>query len=142
MISPTSTRILIADDDADDLELFTEAITKMHSETEVKTFLSGTAALRHLELCPDEELPHFIVLDYNIPDINGSEILNQILYSRKVQHIPVFIWSTSNSPHLRNECLGRGAKAFFVKPVLYNDMLQMAQQLIHMAGLRVVSPTR
>lgn len=130
MTSQTSTRVLVVDDDADDLELFAEAVHKLDPAAGVHTTLSGTGALRYLEQCHETELPHFIVLDFNIPDIKGSEILEQIRNHAKVQHIPVYIWSTSNSPYLKTECLEKGAKAFFVKPVIYNDLLAIVQQLL------------
>ena len=65
--------IFIADDDADDRELLEEAILSIENNTVVHAASSGKEVLTHLQNSQDKDLPCLIILDYNMPDLNGHQ---------------------------------------------------------------------
>ena len=61
-------------------------------------------------------LPCLILLDYNMPELNGEEILKKINMNDRFINIPKIVWSTSNSNDYRERCIDAGAVEYFVKP--------------------------
>ena len=64
----------------------------------------------------DEKLPCLIVLDYNLPVLNGAEVLRELKEYKRYESIPKIIWSTSGSDTYKSICLAMGAKAYVMKP--------------------------
>ena len=71
-------KILLAEDDVDDQELLAEAFTEIDPTIDLQSFSTGKKFLTHLDSLPDSEIPDMIILDYNIPEINGAEILKRL----------------------------------------------------------------
>ena len=108
--------ILLAEDDLDDQELFADALSEIDPSIHLISFTSGKKILHHLENLRDEQIPEMVVLDYNIPEINGAEILKKLEQDRRYDQMVKVVWSTSNSQTYQDSCLQSGAKAYFVKP--------------------------
>ena len=122
--------ILFADDDLDDQELLKEAFLKIDDELIIHTETTGKEALSFLENCTDEELPDLIILDYNIPDMNGAEIFESINSNTRYRNIVKVVWSTSNSPLYRQICKEAGIDHYFEKPQRYQDILKLGQTML------------
>lgn len=122
--------ILFADDDLDDQELLKEAFLKIDDELIIHTETTGKEALSFLENCTDEELPDLIILDYNIPDMNGAEIFESINSNTRYRNIVKVVWSTSNSPLYRQICKDAGIDHYFEKPQRYQDILKLGQTML------------
>ena len=99
----TPLQILIADDDAEDLELLEEAILDAEPNSSIDKAMSGKGALQYLDGYTAKEVPHLIVLDYNMPGITGSDILNMIGQQERFSYVPKVILSTSSAPTHINE---------------------------------------
>jgi len=123
-------RILIADDDQEDLELLGEALRNTGSQLELTTVLNGSAALQVLRSAEDDNLPALIVLDYSMPLMSGLDVLKVICNDSRYERIPVVILSTSNSPAHIEECKNHGALEYFVKPKSIPELDLIAQKLI------------
>lgn len=108
--------IFLAEDDVDDQELLIDALSAYNDQVKVQTACNGKKAITYLENLPDSALPCLIVLDYNLPEMNGGEILQSLSNDERYQAIPKVVWSTSNSPLYRQLSLELGALAYFVKP--------------------------
>ena len=67
--------VLIADDDLDDLDLIRSAIAETGSSFTFHTVANGRAAVDFLISLPNDKLPSLIILDYNMPQMNGYEVL-------------------------------------------------------------------
>lgn len=122
--------ILIADDDLDDLELLEEMLLHLNEHTTVHTVTSGREITQFITNCEPDYLPHLIVLDYNIPDMNGLDIFRVIQGYSYLRHVPVVFWSTSNATSLKAACEQAGAYTFVTKPTSVQDVQAFAQQLI------------
>lgn len=128
-------KILIADDDPDDLELVETAITDSLPTAELILFTSGQSALDYLHNCVDTELPSLIVLDYNMPCMTGTAVLSRLDSMQRFAAIPKVILSTSDSSLFVQESLSKGAQEYFVKPVNLSELNKLAKSLLGFCGV-------
>lgn len=122
--------ILIADDDPEDLELVEIAFGKLDPDTDLRKVTNGRAAVEYLANQPKHELPCLIILDYNMPELTGVEVLARISNDDKLDDIPKIIFSTSSSPLHIAECLRTGAAEYFVKPNTLSGFTDVAKKML------------
>jgi CheY-like chemotaxis protein len=108
--------ILLADDNPDDRTFIRDAFTYVKANVELKILDSGQQLLQHLKFVRDEDLPSLIVLDYNMPKLNGGEVLKILLKEERYKHIPKIILSTSYSQVHIDHCMKIGANGYLIKP--------------------------
>jgi CheY-like chemotaxis protein len=121
--------IFLAEDDIDDQELLTDSLNEVNPSIQLICFSSGKKILKYLEELPAPDLPSMIILDYNIPEMNGAEILKQ-LEDRRYSQVIKLVWSTSDSPTYKNNCLSLGASAYFVKPSNLSALQDVVRQML------------
>jgi CheY-like chemotaxis protein len=124
--------ILFADDDLDDQELLKEAFLKIDDRLIIHTHTTGKQTLEFLNSCSDLALPKLIILDYNIPDMNGVEIFKSINLNMRFSGIVTVVWSTSNSPLYRKICKDAGIEHYFQKPQRYQEILMLGQRMLEL----------
>ena len=123
-------KILIADDDPEDLELIEEAILSTKQAVEFHKFTNGLTAIEYLNTSGDKDLPHLIILDYNMPELNGAQLLSSINSAPRYRAIPKVIVSTSNAPLHIQECMRNGAADYIVKPDNMRELYNMGEKLL------------
>jgi len=101
--------IIFADDDADDLELITGFFKQFNRNINVLEFKDGKEVLKFLDDFALNATPLLVVLDINMPRLNGKETLAAIRQHPKYQYIPVVIYTTSNSETDESYCRKLGA---------------------------------
>ena len=86
--------ILYADDDQDDLMLVKDAFNRYSTNIEVVTVENGSEALSYLNnLSEIDPVPCLIILDINMPLLNGKEALKEIRVMERFKHTPVVLFS-------------------------------------------------
>lgn len=130
----TPKKILLADDDMDDLELLEEAFLLLNPSLLLCKVSSGREGLDYLNNCEDNMLPCLIVLDYNMPDFTGAEILETILKEDRYKKIPSVIWSTSNTNLYKEISIQRGAKQYYQKPQNFKGIITLAQEMLRICN--------
>lgn len=122
-------QIWIVDDDVDDLELIAQAFKDCSFD--VRVFNAGQAkdVIPALESTYRIDLPQVILLDINMPLISGKVLLEMIRRDDRFRHIPVVMFTTSNSRKDRIECLQAGANSFLTKPVNYQQMIKICSSV-------------
>jgi CheY-like chemotaxis protein len=123
-------KILIADDDVDDLEFLMDAITRIDATAEIDTVANGVQVLQYLSGCDLSNLPGLIILDYKMPFLNGAEVLEEMKTRGLYGDIPKIIWSTSNDNDLIKRCTIAGAVNYFPKPTKASDLMAMARRML------------
>lgn len=123
-------RILIADDDKEDLELLEESLTNVKSDADLSMVHNGKAVLEFLETAADDKLPSLIILDYSMPELSGLDVLRIVCNNSRYENIPVVIFSTSDSPAHIKDCKNQGAVAYFVKPKTLPELDIIAKEMI------------
>ncbi|HYH16828.1 MAG TPA: response regulator [Flavisolibacter sp.] len=122
--------ILIVDDDEDDRYMLQHAFKTLNQKVQLEVKSNGEDAIAYLEEVPTEHCPCLIVLDYNMPVLNGKEVLKHICSMEKMKDTPTIIFSTSNSSDLAEECINSGAFAFKTKPALLEELLKLAEEFL------------
>jgi len=129
-MNPEEKIILVADDDLDDQEMLEEVFLGIEKDALIHTVGSAREALEYLKNCSPEYLPCLIILDYNMPDLTGAQLTEMIAQNKFYRHIPILVWSTSNSSINKQECEEKGAKQYFYKPHEYREVVEMARQML------------
>lgn len=122
--------ILLGEDDIDDQEILEEIFSTVDPSCQLLFINNGKKVLTHLEDINDENLPCLIVLDYNMPELNGAEILKNLHNNHRVAKVPKIIWSTSNAPAYKSMCLELGACDYLVKPSKINMLEDMIKHML------------
>jgi CheY-like chemotaxis protein len=124
-------KILVADDDADDQSLIREAFFVPSFPIEVITAFDGAQLLTILDDCKkSEDKPDIIILDLNMPIMDGLTALTRIKKKADCNDIPVYILSTSKHLSDQKACELMGAKQFFTKPAAFNQLQSVAHQIL------------
>ena len=123
--------VLLVEDEADDAELLTRALLEMRPGISVTVIDDGVEALRQL-LADDQDQalrPKLIILDLNLPGLDGMEVLRCITANARTAKIPVIVLSGTCSPEDVGASRSYGAKACMRKPFSGGDMRRLAEVL-------------
>ncbi len=112
-------RILLVEDDAEDVFLFNQALDCLPVGAFCKSVGNGQEAIEHLSLNAAYEV---IFLDLNMPLMSGVECLRLIKEHEKYFNIPVVVFTTTMNPHELNHCMELGALAIFHKPNSFPEL--------------------
>lgn len=118
-------RLLILDDDVDEMELMEAAFRDAGFVPPIKTFTDGCALLNYL-VTDQGKSAALLILDLNMPKQNGTVILNDIRQHPELTHLSVIVYSTSSSPEDILEAYRLGCNAYVVKPDCFNEMRKIA----------------
>lgn len=122
--------IYVVDDDADDRELLTEAFQQVTDRHHLKAISNGKTLIDLLSGKTDAELPCLIVLDYNMPELNGMDVLKYLQNSVRYRRIPKVIYTTSNSWVEQSEFMALGANEFLTKAVNFKGILDSVKTML------------
>ena len=120
----------MADDDPEDIELIEDAILSLEPKAKLHKFSDGHSALEYLHAASDDDLPCLIILDYNMPELNGSEVLSFMKSKKRYNPIPKVVLSTSNAYIHEHECINNGAAEYIVKPDNVKGLEVVAKKLL------------
>ncbi len=112
--------ILLVEDNEGDIILTLEALSEIKAEKEISVVRDGEEALSFLKReAPFEHVlpPNLVLLDINLPKVDGKEVLRHIKSSGSLRKIPVIMLTTSNSQTDINDTYGNFANCFITKPV-------------------------
>lgn len=123
-------RLFIIDDDADDKKLFIESVKEVDESIKCFTASDGQEAMKILK---DEEypLPDYIFLDLRMPRITGKQCLEEIKKDKRLQHIPVFIYTTSRDVQDSINLKNMGAVHFISKPTNPNEIYYILSEVLN-----------
>lgn len=130
-----SARILLIDDNANDIELTLDAFSEARLANQIEVARSGREALDRLlgrTRRPDggrEPLPDLILLDLKMPGVDGFEVLRQIKAAPVLRRIPVVILTSSREEGDRAMSYDTGANSYLVKPVAFDGMLTFVRTI-------------
>ena len=127
---PKQPLVFIADDDNDDVFFVRSAIEQLKSDIRVRHFLNGKQLIDALN-DPSEEFPDLVLLDLNMPILDGKETLRILRRNEALHDLPIVMLSTSTHTFERELCLGYGANNYITKPYSFSLYLQIFRRLKH-----------
>jgi len=127
--------ILMADDDEDDRLLTRDALTESRVLNDFHCVADGIELMKYLRregLYKDEELypaPSLILLDLNMPRLDGRGALEQIKADARLRSIPVIILTTSKAEEDMLRAYDLGAASYITKPVTFDKLVELMKSL-------------
>ncbi|MCK7558416.1 response regulator [Chitinophaga sedimenti] len=124
-----SPSILLVDDDAEDRLIIKDTFEELGYGTAISFAVNGEEAISFLEQCLGrrQELPALVILDLNMPKMNGTQTLRYLKAQPSLAAIPVIIFSTSLNPIEHDECLSLGAHSYVIKPTSYMQAVDVVK---------------
>lgn len=119
--------ILVAEDDADDRDMVVAAIKESPIKCDVKLVCDGAELLEYLKTTLI--LPDVLLLDINMPKVDGLQALKQMKSDDRLKHIPVYILSTSNSAEHKLIALELGACRYCLKTPRYKELVDIIREV-------------
>jgi CheY-like chemotaxis protein len=120
--------IYYAEDDLDDLYILQE-VFEAYPEAKIRHFPNGQELIDHLAENEKTEEPCLILLDLNMPQLDGRETLIKLRRSRDWVRIPVFLFTTSNSV-IDLRFASQWNVELITKPLLFDGMEEVARRII------------
>lgn len=125
--------ILVAEDDADDRFLLQTALKETGFTERVVFAENGVELMNQLDTIQNVQgqynYPTFILLDLNMPKMDGREALKKIKTNDLLRKIPVIVFSTTKNQTEVKRCYDLGANTYIVKPVTFDNLLEIIRQI-------------
>ncbi len=117
--------ILVVDDDTSNLALAQKILGK---EYRIAAANSGKVALKYLENnCPD-----LILLDINMPEMDGFQVLEEVQRMERFSHVPVIFLTADNDPETETRCFATGAVDFVAKPFIPDVLMSRVKKTLEL----------
>jgi len=129
------TTILIVEDNPDDYELTIRSFEEVRLRNPVKWCRTGQEALDYLRRegnyaqRPSDGLPSLILLDLNMPGIDGKKVLAIVKQDPALAAIPVIILSTSGESRNVKQCYELGASTYIQKPIDFDGLVKAVSRM-------------
>ena len=121
--------ILVVDDDTANLALAQKILGK---EYRIAAANSGAVAFKYLEnKCPD-----LILLDINMPDMDGFQVMDKLREMERFSHVPVIFLTADNDPETETKCFATGAVDFVVKPFIPDVLMSRVKKTLELENYR------
>lgn len=125
-------QILLVEDNEGDILLTLEAFKEIKVKNNIAVVKDGYEAIEFLKnqgQYAGNALPHLILLDINMPKLNGIEVLDFIKKDERLKTIPVVMLTTSSSESDIAACYERSANCFITKPLDFASFLNVVEAI-------------
>tara|TARA_B110000503_G_scaffold100608_1_gene150498 strand:- start:484 stop:897 length:414 start_codon:yes stop_codon:yes gene_type:complete len=123
-----SLKILLIEDDVIEVMKFNRTIGSLNLSHKVIEANNGEDALKILE--NKNNRPDIILVDLNMPKINGIEFLNILKSDNVLRYIPAIVLTTSSNMKDLRECYEAGVAGYLLKPLKYEDYVSRIEKLL------------
>ncbi len=124
--------IVMIEDDEGHARLIERNIRRAGISNNVKHFLDGTSALEYIfngDDGPVQNGPALVLLDLNLPDMSGTDILAKIKSAERLKRTPVVVLTTTDDKVEIQRCYDLGCNVYITKPVNYEAFADAIRQL-------------
>lgn len=124
--------ILLVEDDEDDVYLFKKAFATLKQNCQISDLPDGCTFVDFGLECQKqpELLPDIILLDLNMPKLDGRQALEKIRALALFQTTPIIIYTTSESPDDIELCYALGAASFITKPYAFEKLVSILTKIM------------
>lgn len=120
--------VLLIEDDLIEVMKFKRTISKLELQHNIIEAKNGEEAIKFLN--KKERLPDIILLDLNMPKLNGIEFLNILKNDNQLRYIPTIILTTSNNRKDVLECYKIGIAGYVIKPLKFEDYVEKIKRVL------------
>lgn len=120
--------ILLVEDDKVDAMTVRRALKEIKVTNNVILASNGEEAIEYL-LKPDSEMPCIILLDLNMPKMNGLEFMKVAKENEKLRKIPIVVLTTSSEERDRMNSFQNGVAGYMTKPVDYQQFVDVIKTI-------------
>lgn len=132
-VDMSNNSLLIIEDNQDDFEAVSRALKSVGIDSDIEWYRNGREALSYIESLnkqkDDSDLPHIILLDLNMPGLDGRKILEILKKNKEIRSIPVIIFSTSCDQRDIGHCYDNGANSYIQKPLNYEKLVEVCSSI-------------
>ncbi len=126
------TRILLVEDDPNDVELVQLALSNVNFVNQIDVVTDGEQALQYLlgaEGMPLRALPQLVLLDLKLPKISGIRVLQTLRNHPRTQRLVVVVMTSSQEDSDLNTCYDLGVNSYIVKPLNFQQFLEVSRSV-------------
>lgn len=141
--NPAAVTIVMIEDDEGHARLIMKNIRRAGVYNPVEHFVDGTSALSYLfGVGNDASRPVLVLLDLNLPDMNGIDILTRLKGDENLRRAPVIVLTTTDDKLEIQRCYDLGCNVYITKPVEYEAFSQAIRQLgLFISVIQVPEPS-
>ncbi|HEY9825684.1 MAG TPA: response regulator [Stenomitos sp.] len=141
--------MLIVEDSNDDFRMLQRLMQRMEVRNPIHRCTNGDEALDFLYqegIYKDAEglpKPSVILLDLNLPGLDGRDVLERLKQDRQLKEIPIVVFTTSSNPRDVELCYQKGANGYLIKPTNAEELRKTIQAFVEYwleANVSPVSP--
>lgn len=125
MVEDEIHEVIIADDDQDDFELLSEAISDLSLKIVIKRAENGEVLLKVLR----EKIPNLLFLDIHMPCKDGRDCIREIRTNEKFDNLPIIIYTGSKDYHTIEYCFVNKTDLFVNKPHNYSQITEIVKKI-------------
>ncbi|UIE40170.1 response regulator [Leptodesmis sichuanensis] len=133
MVNVDPTRILLVEDDPNDVELIQLALERYNFVNQLDVVTDGEQALNYLhgrgEEPPIHPLPRLVLLDLKLPKVDGIQVLQAIRSHPRTQKLIVVVMTSSAENQDLTGCYELGVNSYIVKPLEFQQFIDVARQI-------------
>lgn len=122
--------ILLADDDHSDRAILREIFSQLDKSVKIEIVSNGWEILQYIAECAKDKLPCLCILDFNMPFMNGIEVVERLKAEKINEQMPTVIWSAFADKRLMERCIQAGAVNCFPKPEKASELKAIARQMM------------
>ena len=126
--------IVLVEDDPGHARLIERNLRRAHITNEIVTLSDGQQAIdylfkEHTYAGATHALPLLLLLDLNLPGLDGFQVLTRLKADARTRHIPVIILTTTDEPYEIQRCYALGCNIYLTKPVEYAQFAEAIRKL-------------
>jgi CheY-like chemotaxis protein len=123
-------KILLVEDDSIDVKAFQRAMGKLKINNPVTIARDGVEGWDFLQNCvanDRESMPNLVILDINMPRMNGLELLTKIRADKNLNHLIIFVLTTSNDEKDKFEAFNMNVAGYMLKSDMGNSFIRAVE---------------
>lgn len=125
-------RILLIEDDQDDVELLEDALQDNDVAYAIDVLKDGDAAVEYIRKCIN--CPDIIILDFNLPKVHGRQIILELKANASYKGIPLLILTTSSAKDDIEYAYQNGADKYLIKPRNIEQIKEMVAEIVRLGS--------
>jgi CheY-like chemotaxis protein len=123
-------KILLVEDDSIDVKAFQRAMSKLKISNPITVSRDGVEAWEFLQQCVSDggdETPSLVILDINMPRMNGLELLTKVRADKRLRHLIIFVLTTSNDEQDKFEAFNMNVAGYMLKSDMGNSFIRAVE---------------